>query len=191
MPVTSFYKQVVEEFLEGKSQWSFIEQKDAGSQLGYGCMWSHRGCVVQRPAATALSRMLSGLFSGSCSVASGFPGRLMHAQVGDSMPYGICGCLYSCPVFNSRIYHLHIRRQHHFYELAPPLLWFPLLLDIESQPRSLYVWANVLPLSCVLRPYLKNFSLDKSLRMCVFCVYDVCVDAGVCLTCGSEDNFET
>ena len=58
MPVTSFYKQVVEAFLEGKLQWSFIEHKDAGSQLGYGCTWSHRGYVVQRPAATALSRML-------------------------------------------------------------------------------------------------------------------------------------
>lgn len=58
MPVTSFYKQVVELFLEGKLQWSFVEHKDAGSQLGYGCTWSHRGCVVQRPAATALSRML-------------------------------------------------------------------------------------------------------------------------------------
>lgn len=58
MPVTSFYKQVVELFLEGKLQWSFVEPKDAGSQLGYGCTWSHRGCVVQRPAATTLSRML-------------------------------------------------------------------------------------------------------------------------------------
>lgn len=94
MPVTSFYKQEVEEFLEGKLQWSFIEPKDAGSQLGFGCTWSPRGCVVQRPAATTLSTM-SGLFGGSCSVASDSSGRPMHAQVGDSMPYGVCGCLFT------------------------------------------------------------------------------------------------
>lgn len=97
MPVTSFYKQVVELFLEGKLQWSFVEHKDAGSQLGYGCTWSHRGCVVQRPAATALSRMLRQVCSVEAAlfVASGSPGRPMHAQVGDSVPYEVCGCLFT------------------------------------------------------------------------------------------------
>ena len=80
MPVTSFYKQVVEAFLEGKLQWSFIEHKDAGSQLGYGCTWSHRGYVVQRPAATALSRML-------CQVCSVEAALLRQAlQVDRCMP---------------------------------------------------------------------------------------------------------